>query len=142
MVVFCRFSFPKCCQMEPGGTHKLCKRSVDATNVDFAFLTVITIVKSLFYLAGRRWNHEKGHWNQPLTFRVFFGTHFCEKPSKRHPRRLPAGPRFLLFLMFYGPWASKGASCDLSGSPNMVLAAKTMPPRRNFHVFSVTGLDL
>ncbi len=141
MVVCFRFSLPKGCQMEPGGTHKLCKRSVDATNVDFAFLTVITILNSLFYLAGRRWNHEKGHWNQPLNFRVFFGTHFCEKPSKRHPRRLPAGPHFLLFLMFYGPWASKGASCDLLGSPGMVSAAKPKLPKPNVGVFSATGLD-
>ena len=54
VVVVFRFSLPKGCQMEPGGTHKLCKGSVETTNVDFAFLTVITILKSLFYLAGRR----------------------------------------------------------------------------------------
>ena len=94
--------------MEPGGTHKLCKRSVDATNVDFAFLTVITILKSLFYLAGRRWNHEKGHWNQPLNFSVFFGTHFCEKPSKSDPRRVPAGPHFLFFFHVFRPLGFQG----------------------------------
>ena len=123
--------------MEPGGTHKLCKRSVDATNVDFAFLTVITILKSLFYLAGRRWNHEKGHWDQPLNFRVFFGTHFGENPSKSEPRRLPTGTHFLLFFMFSGPWASKGASCDLLGSRGPALGspghAKTVIPSKNTH---------
>ena len=109
--------------MEPGGTHKLCKRSVDVTNVDFAFLTVITILKSLFYLAGRRWKHEKGYWNEPLNFSVFSGAHFGENPSKSEPRRLPTGTHFLLFFMFSGPWASKGASCDLLGSRGPALGS-------------------
>ena len=54
---------------------------------------------------------------------MFSGAHFGENPSKSEPRRLPTGTHFLLFFMFSGPWASKGASCDLLGSRGPALGS-------------------